>query len=88
MPTDASEKGLETLIVESLTSEAGYVQGSNADNSREHVIDLAKLRAFLEATQPETAAALTELFKQFSDNPDFKKWLADTIFAATYDEVV
>jgi type I restriction enzyme, R subunit len=26
----------------------------------------------------------TELFKQFSDNPTFKKWLADTIFAATY----
>lgn len=27
----------------------------------------------------------TELFKQFSDNPSFKKWLADTIFAETYD---
>ncbi len=27
----------------------------------------------------------TELFKQFSDNPEFKKWLADTIFSATYD---
>jgi type I restriction enzyme R subunit len=26
----------------------------------------------------------TELFKQFSDNPAFKKWLADTIFAVTY----
>lgn len=26
----------------------------------------------------------TELFKQFSDNPSFKKWLSDTIFAATY----
>jgi type I restriction enzyme R subunit len=28
----------------------------------------------------------TELFKQFSDNPGFKKWLADTIFGVTYDE--
>jgi len=28
----------------------------------------------------------TELFKQFSDNPGFKKWLADTIFGLTYDE--
>jgi type I restriction enzyme, R subunit len=28
----------------------------------------------------------TELFKQFSDNPSFKKWLADTIFGATYQE--
>jgi type I restriction enzyme R subunit len=26
----------------------------------------------------------TELFKQFSDNAAFKKWLADTIFSATY----
>ena len=27
----------------------------------------------------------TELFKQFSDNPQFRRWLADTIFAATYE---
>jgi type I restriction enzyme R subunit len=27
----------------------------------------------------------TELFKQFSDNAEFKRWLTDTIFAATYD---
>ena len=27
----------------------------------------------------------TELFKQFQDNPSFKKWLADTIFGATYE---
>ncbi len=26
----------------------------------------------------------TELFKQFSDNPEFKRWRADTVFAATY----
>jgi type I restriction enzyme R subunit len=28
----------------------------------------------------------TELFKQFSDNAAFKKWLADTIFSVTYDD--
>ncbi|MCK4659368.1 MAG: type I restriction endonuclease subunit R [Phycisphaerae bacterium] len=28
----------------------------------------------------------TELFKQFSDNPSFKKWLADTIFNVTYED--
>ncbi|MGB8204373.1 MAG: hypothetical protein WCE83_06825 [Candidatus Baltobacteraceae bacterium] len=27
----------------------------------------------------------TELFKQFSDNAEFRRWLADTIFSATYD---
>jgi type I restriction enzyme R subunit len=25
-----------------------------------------------------------ELFKQFSDNPSFKKWLGDTIFSVNY----
>ena len=27
----------------------------------------------------------TELFKQFSDNAEFKRWLGDTVFSATYD---
>jgi type I restriction enzyme R subunit len=59
MPTtDTSEKGLETLIVESLVNEADYAQGSNTDYSREHVVDLAKLREFLGATQPKVAEAL------------------------------
>lgn len=26
----------------------------------------------------------TELFKQFMDNPNFKRWLTDTIFDLTY----
>jgi type I restriction enzyme, R subunit len=28
----------------------------------------------------------TELYKQFSDNPEFKKWLADTVFGMTYGD--
>ncbi|MGQ4809154.1 hypothetical protein NKDENANG_02556 [Candidatus Entotheonellaceae bacterium PAL068K] len=28
----------------------------------------------------------TELFKQFSDNPGFKKWLADSVFTLTYKQ--
>ena len=59
MPTtDTSEKGLETLIVESLVNEAGYQQGRSEDYDRDHAVDLAKLTAFLEATQPKAAAAL------------------------------
>jgi len=34
----------------------------------------------------ELLADHTELFKQFSDNPSFKKWLGDTIFGVTYKE--
>ncbi len=30
----------------------------------------------------------TELFKQFSDNRSFKKWLSDTIFGVTYEKAV
>jgi len=26
----------------------------------------------------------TELFRQFSDNPDFRRWLTDMVFGATY----
>ena len=32
----------------------------------------------------ELLADHTELFKQFSNNPDFKRWLTDTVFDATY----
>ena len=28
----------------------------------------------------------TELFRQFSDNPSFRKWLGDTIFGVTYKQ--
>ncbi|HET7037731.1 MAG TPA: hypothetical protein VFI42_18780, partial [Thermomicrobiaceae bacterium] len=28
----------------------------------------------------------TELYKRFSDDPEFKKWLSDNSFAATYTE--
>ena len=27
----------------------------------------------------------TELFKQFSDNESFKKWLSDSVFTMTYE---
>lgn len=29
----------------------------------------------------------TELFKQYSDNPDFKKWFENAVFAQTYKRV-
>jgi type I restriction enzyme R subunit len=28
----------------------------------------------------------TELFKQFSDNASFRRWLTDTVFALTYKQ--
>jgi type I restriction enzyme R subunit len=30
----------------------------------------------------------TELFKQFSDNEGFRRWLSDTVFSVTYEEPI
>ena len=55
------------------------MKNSDRQNARiEH--DKALERAVIELLTDHT-----ELFKQFSDNPSFKKWLADTTFAVTYD---
>jgi type I restriction enzyme R subunit len=53
MKTDTTEKGLESLIVQSLVDEVGYVQGDPQDYDREHAVDSIKLLAFLQGTQPE-----------------------------------
>ena len=37
-PTDTTEKGLQTLIVESLIEDAGYHQGANEDYDRHHTV--------------------------------------------------
>jgi len=58
VPTDTSEKGLESLIVASLRDETGYVAGDSNDYDRDHAVDLAKLLSFLEATQPEIVERL------------------------------
>jgi len=59
MPTtDTSEKRLETLIVESLVNEASYQQGTNEDYDREHAVDLTRLLAFIQQTQPKTFDSL------------------------------
>ena len=39
----------------------------------------------LERAMTELLADHTELFKQFSDNDSFRRWLLETNFAATYN---
>jgi type I restriction enzyme R subunit len=43
--------------------------------------DIALNRVLLELLSDHT-----ELFKQFSDNPGFKRWLADSVFDVTYQQ--
>jgi type I restriction enzyme R subunit len=53
---------------------------SDKQNARiEH--DKALVRAMTALIQDDT-----ELFKQFSDNESFRRWLTDTVFALTYGE--
>lgn len=56
--TDISERGLEDIVVASLTGEGGYCDGQSADFIPKYAVDAAKLARFLTATQPEVAAAL------------------------------
>ena len=58
MGTDTTERGLEALITNSLTSN-GWLPGDPQNYLPAHCVDLNHLSAFLQATQPETAAALS-----------------------------
>ena len=84
--TDTSEKGLESLIVAALTGAgdtrdgavgetrpalAGYVLGDPAEYDREHAVDLGRLLAFLNATQPHIVAQ----FALESDGPKRRQFL-------------
>ena len=56
------------------------IKNSDKQNARiEH--DRALGRAVIDLLSDHT-----ELFKQFSDNPSFKKWLSETVFNATYTD--
>jgi type I restriction enzyme R subunit len=52
MPTDTSERGLEDIITAQLI-ERGWSQSDPHDYEREYAVDVAQLRAFIEATQPD-----------------------------------
>ncbi|MGI9255515.1 MAG: type I restriction endonuclease subunit R [Salinispira sp.] len=56
---DTSEAGFEKVIVKSLVEETGYEAGASRDYDRSHAVDLAKLTAFIQATQPKVAEHIT-----------------------------
>lgn len=53
MPTDTSEKGLETLIEKYLLETNGYFKGMPSDYSTDYALDCNKLEAFLCSTQED-----------------------------------
>ena len=70
-PTDTTERGLESLICNSLVMD-GWLPGENNDYDRGACLDLAHLSAFLASTQPETASALS----LDQDTPTRRQFLA------------
>ncbi len=52
--SNTSEGGLETIIFEDMLAR-GWIAGDRHDYDRQHCVDLVKLKAFLEATQPKIA---------------------------------
>jgi type I restriction enzyme, R subunit len=80
--SDRIRRLIATEIPEKVAANAAYrnaKQNSDKQNARiEH--DKALTGVIIGLMKDDT-----ELFKQFSDNPEFKRWLADTIFSATYD---
>ncbi len=81
------EDKIRKVIAEELPAKVGAdkayqnaIKNSDRQNARiEHDKALARVMT-------ELLADHTELFKQFSDNPQFKKWLLDTVFSLTYDQ--
>lgn len=71
MPTtDVTEKGLETLIVDSLCTK-GWQVGNPNDFVAEACLDLSQLRSFIQATQP----ALDVILDLANDSPTRRKFL-------------
>ena len=70
-PTDTSEKGLESLIFDSLLMD-GWLPGESNDYDQGACLDLAHLAAFLASTQPDTGSALSS----DQDTPTRRQFLA------------
>ena len=51
MPTNVSEKQLETILVDYLRDVHHYEQGVSEDYSKDYVLDTARVKRFLLATQ-------------------------------------
>src|SRR5690242_11076534 len=72
LSSDTTEKGLESLLVNSLTTGAGYAQGDPKDFDRDHAVDLAMLLALLDVTQPKSV----EQLGLFEEGPKRLQFLA------------
>ncbi len=79
--TDKIEKVISEELPRKVSEDKAYQNAMKQDDKENARIEHDKA---LERVIIDMLSDHTELFKQFMDNPGFKKWLADTIFNATY----
>lgn len=53
MPTDISEKELETILVSYLRDHQGYEEGTSSDYGKEFGLDTERVKRFIISTQKE-----------------------------------
>lgn len=73
MPTNIKENGFETLIVDSLTTENAYEQGTNATYNVTYAVDEERLFRFLQETQAKKLAELHILDSDLEKEKFFKQ---------------
>jgi type I restriction enzyme, R subunit len=72
-PTDTSESGLESIIMRDMLAR-GWLAGKSSDYDRGYSVDLAHLRAFVQATQPKLDEP--QALDLANDSPTRKQFLA------------
>ena len=78
---------IEKVIAEELPAKvAGDRAYQNAMNNSDKQNARIEHDRALERAMTEYVADPIELFKQFSDNDSFRRWLSEMVFAATYNE--
>lgn len=81
---DRIEKVLAEELPAKVSADVAY---QNAMKNNDKKTARIEHDAALQRVMIELLTDHTELFKQFSDNPSFNKWLKDTIFGITYEEI-
>ncbi len=69
-------------LLKAFNDQFGNIDWKNNDKNTARI----EHDAALQRVMIDLLADHTELFKQFSDNQSFKKWLGDTIFGVTYQQ--
>lgn len=73
MPSNTKEKGLETLIVDSLVNSNGYEQGVTTEYNKKYTIDEGRLFRFLLSTQKKAMDELHILDSDLEKDRFFKQ---------------